>query len=779
MAVRCDADGEWGYISSPADTGDATAIIWCRSDAASEAWSNVISYLNGLSSASEYAGIQQSSTTEVLRAYNQSNTATLKSTPDFFDTSNWGVFAIRWDQSTGEIEASCRMLEGTDASIAPTHVSPAFNTALNFSYISFMSDSYPSAGHLNGACTNLKVWSRYLTDDEVFAEMTQFMPVQWNDLHAWCPMRNSTDTQDLSGNGNTVTWNGTVSDDGNNPPTPWQAGAAARQTRVLGPPQPIIQEADHVNTTGDATIGSAPADDVLLFLQYARDGGSVAGDYPTEAGTGTYVELANHDEQLASSDFRFSAGAWYLESTGSGEDLAFGAGTDGQGSYLLRLTPPAGVTLDWANRIVAEGVAANNNMNSVTTAATAQLGTTNTITAQGTDVQGQGVGQDTCSTTHTLVAGTDRVIIAVLNGEVSQPKLDTTGFCTYGGVAMKFIGEAKVDPGFANTAAVFMLLEDELPADGAHTVSADYDCNTDGTHVDHTNDMVTVQVMQFEGVEQVYPTGGAIQTATAQSSAATETHTFTGGESGDLYIVAMSLGEANTVTFGGDETITELWDTQLSATFTSAVGKVISNGTIGDITATPSASTNRVTTIAVRFKASETPKNYWSIACSYRKDDNNNETALRTFDQGHTVGQPVFQAADPQNEHLAAVDTASFNCHYAVATRYGPFAGTPTLTAKAHDAGYVATGILFWILVPESTAGVTLEQKVFRFRSDGTEGEDGAPTTWAAAEDTNLTGLAKNTPRGIRITINATGDPATDAYKVRWRKTGGTYEDLA
>ena len=74
-----------------------------------------------------------------------------------------------------------------------------------------------------------------------------------------------------------------------------------------------------------------------------------------------------------------------------------------------------------------------------------------------------------------------------------------------------------------------------------------------------------------------------------------------------------------------------------------------------------------------------------------------------------------------------------------------------------------------------AAASFSLEQSRYRFRND-----DGSETTatWAAAEDTPIS-LATNTPVRLRVEIAATGDPASKAYKLQYRKVGdSTWRDI-
>jgi hypothetical protein len=62
----------------------------------------------------------------------------------------------------------------------------------------------------------------------------------------------------------------------------------------------------------------------------------------------------------------------------------------------------------------------------------------------------------------------------------------------------------------------------------------------------------------------------------------------------------------------------------------------------------------------------------------------------------------------------------------------------------------------------------TLEQEGYRWRAD--DGSESA-ATWLVSQDTNITrDKALNTR--LRVLINATGDPASQRYKLRYRKVG-------
>lgn len=81
----------------------------------------------------------------------------------------------------------------------------------------------------------------------------------------------------------------------------------------------------------------------------------------------------------------------------------------------------------------------------------------------------------------------------------------------------------------------------------------------------------------------------------------------------------------------------------------------------------------------------------------------------------------------------------------------------------------------------EVTATITLssDQEGFRFREDS--GNEATPT-WLAAQDTNITGRAAETTTGVRVIVDYTGDPPSEAPKLQYRKVGDAateWEDLA
>lgn len=101
--------------------------------------------------------------------------------------------------------------------------------------------------------------------------------------------------------------------------------------------------------------------------------------------------------------------------------------------------------------------------------------------------------------------------------------------------------------------------------------------------------------------------------------------------------------------------------------------------------------------------------------------------------------------------------------------------GEETEAFKVFDAVTQVSGGSFtsagWAIAAIVLKGVALarEQEGYRFRND--DGSE-STATWKAAQDTDVTGLAKATPLRLRVLTNVTSDPPSEALKLQWRKVG-------
>lgn len=101
-----------------------------------------------------------------------------------------------------------------------------------------------------------------------------------------------------------------------------------------------------------------------------------------------------------------------------------------------------------------------------------------------------------------------------------------------------------------------------------------------------------------------------------------------------------------------------------------------------------------------------------------------------------------------------------FNGSAATVAYASAMPASPTLT--------VETNLLYGVKIWVQDLAATLEQEGYRWRND-----DGNETTatWKAAQDTTITGATATNTR-LRLIVNAANDPASQVFKVQYRKVG-------
>lgn len=89
-----------------------------------------------------------------------------------------------------------------------------------------------------------------------------------------------------------------------------------------------------------------------------------------------------------------------------------------------------------------------------------------------------------------------------------------------------------------------------------------------------------------------------------------------------------------------------------------------------------------------------------------KNDGSSSEKQFESFDQGHTSVETVsWPGTESFNDYsVSKAAGVAYASHFTLATRYGPFSGTPTLTARRQNT-LNASSYLAWILVPESVGG--------------------------------------------------------------------------
>jgi len=209
----------------------------------------------------------------------------------------------------------------------------------------------------------------------------------------------------------------------------------------------------------------------------------------------------------------------------------------------------------------------------------------NSIAKAGTDTSGTGTAL-TLSFSHTLVAGSDRLVvvsIAIENGDT----IDVSSV-TYGGVAMiKAIDWITGTSGFRYLCEIWYILEADLPSDGSNTVLIT--ASGTASSLEHNG-----YCAEYTGVEQVAPeaTDGA-----HTSSSFTVTNTISPSDNAWV-ISAVGAGNVGSFTHGQSQVeVLEFDDT--SSTF--AVAELRSASEETSLSSTFTGTLNRLCRVAASF----------------------------------------------------------------------------------------------------------------------------------------------------------------------------------
>lgn len=108
-----------------------------------------------------------------------------------------------------------------DGALDATNTTNTSSWTLNQPLLAF-GLSAGAGNRMEGRLANAKVWTRALSADEIIAEMNMARPVSFSSLWAWYPMWTHIDVADYSGNGRTLTADGSPTTE-DNPPVSWGA----------------------------------------------------------------------------------------------------------------------------------------------------------------------------------------------------------------------------------------------------------------------------------------------------------------------------------------------------------------------------------------------------------------------------------------------------------------------------------------------------------------------------------------------------------------------------
>ena len=213
-----------------------------------------------------------------------------------------------------------------------------------------------------------------------------------------------------------------------------------------------------------------------------------------------------------------------------------------------------------------------------------------TIAAAGTNVDNDDTDTSSISVSHTLVSGSDRIVLVSLGVGDTNDDGEQTVSVTYGGESMTLIGQRFGEDGGGgfgsgnNEWAIYLfgILDADLPSDGANTISASW---TD------TSSSARIFAAQYTGVDQSVPTGDDLNEDDEPVLNGDEIEVMTPNDAvaGDLvyYSQMEGTGSSRTYTFGGTETPTELYNT--SSNRTLVVAELIASGTVTSFTSEPNA----------------------------------------------------------------------------------------------------------------------------------------------------------------------------------------------
>ena len=203
------------------------------------------------------------------------------------------------------------------------------------------------------------------------------------------------------------------------------------------------------------------------------------------------------------------------------------------------------------------------------------------ITRAGTNALGTNGTSIPHQWNHTLVAGSNRIVVVCVGTENANDPGNFTA--TYGGISMLPTNgiDAQQGTGFANNAVIFWLPETSLPANGSNQVSVTFS-GTAGTLE------ISGVCMQFDGVD--YATG--ISSSDTNNGTSSPIANTISAVAGDLIVSACSAGNSgNTMTWNNSQ------QEQLDYSDTSSnagAADLITTGSVTSVNTTVAGTINRL-----------------------------------------------------------------------------------------------------------------------------------------------------------------------------------------
>lgn len=257
----------------------------------------------------------------------------------------------------------------------------------------------------NGLIAAVKVYDAVLTDNEVMAEMNQYLPVRTANLNSFYPFLTKEDAGDYSGNGRTLTLTGTVANE-DGPPIAW---SRARGRRMFIP-------AAAGGSGGTATVTGSQAT--------GATGTAVAHGAASATGTGsqgtgaTGAAVAHGAGGSAPSGSQGTGATGTVVGTGAG--AAAPSGTQGSGGTGTCTGAAEGsCSASGSQASTATGNAGSSGNAVVTVTGSQGTGATGTVTAASVVAVLVTGSQGTGSTGNVLAQGAALIVVTGSQGSAS------------------------------------------------------------------------------------------------------------------------------------------------------------------------------------------------------------------------------------------------------------------------------------------------------------------------------------------------------------------------
>jgi len=234
MSIEFDATNEWMDRTSGLPNHTAfTAACWVKLVTDRNTFSTFWDLSTGSGSTHYINLITASNGTDLQVRFNSGSGVTVIAVGLSMVVGTWYYVGLTEAQNDSNTDISIYYaVEGANSFTKVTNSpSGSPNTPSVFHVDSFIAGNFP----FFGAMAHLKLWSAVLTEDELFNEMQQGLPVRTANMNAWYPFYDAESRfVDFSGNASTLTTGGagSATTHGNWPAIQWKQGRGRVATSV-------------------------------------------------------------------------------------------------------------------------------------------------------------------------------------------------------------------------------------------------------------------------------------------------------------------------------------------------------------------------------------------------------------------------------------------------------------------------------------------------------------------------------------------------------------------